>query len=79
MTSIKEILKSVQFVVDANGKKKAAQLSISAWEALLDWIEDREDEQIFKTAMAQLQKCGGSPEKAGWLDWETVKDEWDED
>ncbi|MGB3264443.1 MAG: hypothetical protein WBA89_10835 [Microcoleus sp.] len=47
MTSIKEILKSVQFVVDANGKKKAAQLSISAWEALIDWIEDREDEQIF--------------------------------
>ncbi|MEG5033633.1 hypothetical protein [Microcoleus sp. AT3-D2] len=47
MTNIKEILKSVQFVVDANGKKKAAQLSISAWEALIDWSEDREDEQIF--------------------------------
>ncbi|MEG4288704.1 hypothetical protein QUA81_01690 [Microcoleus sp. F6_B4] len=78
MTSLKDILKSVEFVVDANGKKKAAQLSISAWEALLDWIENREDEQIFKTAMAQLQKCG-SPEKAGWLDWEAVKDEWDED
>ena len=46
MTHIKEILKSVQFVVDANGKKKAAQLSISAWEALIDWSEDREDEQI---------------------------------
>ena len=34
-------------MVDANGKKKAAQLSISAWEALIDWSEAREDEQIF--------------------------------
>jgi hypothetical protein len=79
MTSLKEILKSVEFVVDGNGKKKAAQLSISAWEALLDWIEDREDELIFQAAMDQLQKVGGNPEKAGWLDWEAVKDEWDED
>ena len=47
MTNIKEILKSVQFVIDANGKKKAAQLNISAWEALIDWSEAREDEQIF--------------------------------
>ena len=47
MTNIKEILKSVQFVVDANGKKKAAQLSISVWEALIDWSEARENEQIF--------------------------------
>ena len=47
MTNIKEILKSVQFVVDANGKKKAAQLSISAWEALIGWSEAREDEPIF--------------------------------
>ncbi|MEG3925904.1 MULTISPECIES: hypothetical protein [unclassified Microcoleus] len=34
-------------MVDANGKKKATQLSISAWEALIDWIEVREDEQVF--------------------------------
>ncbi len=47
MTNIKEILKSVQFVVDANRKKKVAQLSISAWEALIGWSEAREDKPIF--------------------------------
>jgi hypothetical protein len=63
MTNIKEILKSVQFVVDANGKKKVAQLSISAWEALIDCSEAREDKQIFlhgdgAIKMRQSRKSG---------------------
>ncbi|CBN57114.1 MULTISPECIES: hypothetical protein [Kamptonema] len=79
MTNVTEVLKSAQFVVDASGKKTAVQLSVAAWEALLDWIEDREDEGIFREAMSQLREAGGSPEKAGWLDWEAVKDDWEKD
>jgi len=79
MTELLEALKTVQFVVDAQGQRTAAQLSMDAWEALIDWIEDREDEAIVIEALTQLQAAGGSPEKAGWLDWEAVKDEWDED
>lgn len=65
MTSIKEILKSVQFVVDANGKKKAAKLSISASEALIDWIEDREDEQIFLHGDGSIIKMRWQSRKSG--------------
>lgn len=79
MTELIEVLKSVQFLVDHRGKRTAVQLSMDAWEALLDWIEDREDEGIVAAALTQLQASGGSPEKAGWLNWEAVKHEWDED
>ncbi|MGK7905273.1 MAG: hypothetical protein AB4352_28465 [Hormoscilla sp.] len=79
MTELIEVLKSVQFLVDDRGKRTAVQLSMDAWEALLDWIEDREDEAIVAAALTQLQADGGSPEKAGWLNWEAVKHEWDED
>jgi hypothetical protein len=75
MTSLKEILKSVEFVVDANGKKKAAQLSISAWEALLEWLETLEDLQIGKQALKELKAAGGNRERAGWLKWDDVESE----
>jgi hypothetical protein len=75
MTSLTEILKSVEFVVDANGKKKAAQLSISDWEALLDWLETLEDLQIGKQALKELKAAGGSRERAGWLKWDDVESE----
>jgi len=79
MSNLQETLKSVRFVVDAKGNKTAVQLSITAWEAILDWIENREDEAIFKEAIGELKNAGGSPQKAGWLDWDAVKDEWDKD
>ncbi len=79
MSNLQETLKSVRFVVDAKGNKTAVQLSITAWEAILDWIENREDEAIFKEAIGELKSAGGNPQKAGWLDWDAVKDEWDKD
>ena len=75
MTNLQEILKSVEFVVDANGKKKAAQLSISAWEALLDWLESLENLQIAKQALKELKAAGGNRERAGWLKWDDVESE----
>ena len=66
-------------IVDGKGNKTAVQLSVAAWEAILDWIENREDEAIVKEAMKELKNTGGDPQKAGWLDWDAVKDEWDKD
>ena len=77
MSDLQETLKSIKFVVDAEGNKTAVQLSIAAWEAILDWIENREDEAIVKKAMKELKNAGGNLQKAGWLDWDAVKDEWD--
>lgn len=79
MSDLQETLKSVRFVVDAKGNKTAVQLSVAAWEAILDWIENREDEAIVSEAIASLKNAGGNPQKAEWLDWDAVKDEWDKD
>jgi hypothetical protein len=79
MSDLQETLNSVRFVVDAKGNKTAVQLSITAWEAILDWIENREDEAIVKEAIREFKNAGGNPQKAGWLDWDAVKDEWDKD
>ncbi len=79
MSDLQETLKSVKFLVDAKGKKTAVQLSITAWEAILNWIENREDEAIVSEAMRELKNARGNPQKAKWLDWDAVKDEWDKD
>ncbi len=38
------MLKDVQFVVDAEGNKKAVQLDFSLWEAILSFIENHEED-----------------------------------
>lgn len=79
MTDVLETLNSVQFVVDSSGKPTGALLSISAWEMLLDWIEEQEDMSIVRQALTELKNAGGRPEQAKWLSWDAVRDEWDEE
>jgi hypothetical protein len=40
---VTELLQSVQFVVDHEGKRKAVQVDLETWEELLDLLEDLED------------------------------------
>ena len=35
-----QALKTVNFVVDANGNRVAAQLTMAAWKTLLDWATE---------------------------------------
>ena len=69
-----EMLQSVQFVVDQTGQPSAVQMSIKAWEALLDWLEDVEDRALVRTLVPRLR---GGPQKAGALRWEDVRAEWE--
>jgi hypothetical protein len=79
MTKVIEVLQSAQFVVDAQGQRIAVQLSISAWEALLNWIEEQEDKAIVKAALPKLQSLREHPDNPDWVDWTTVKDSWESD
>ena len=79
MTDVIEALQSAQFLVDANGQRIAVQLSISAWETVLNWIEDREDKAIVKAALPKLQGLREQPDNSDWVDWTTVKDSWESD
>jgi hypothetical protein len=79
MTNVLQALKSAQFLVDANGQRVAVQLSVEAWEMLLDWMEDREDAAIIKAAIPKLKQLHSGASSTEWLDWNTVKTQWNED
>ncbi len=41
--TINEVLQSVQFVVDSQGRQTAVQFDMPTWNILQQWIEDKED------------------------------------
>jgi len=41
--SVTELLQAAQFLVDADGNKKAVMLNFAIWEELLTLLEDLED------------------------------------
>ena len=69
-----EILKSVRYVVDEKGRRAAVQIEMEAWESLLKWIEDLEDQTSIKEALPRMR---GGPQKGNALEWNEVKTEWD--
>jgi len=69
------MLKSVQFLIGQDGRPTAVQMSMDAWNSLLDWLEDSEDRAIIKAAIPRLRS---GPKQAGALRWEEVRAEWDE-
>ena len=70
--SATEVLKGVRFVVDAEGRPIAALLDMALWNYVVGLLEDAEDIDLAREALARLEAAGGSPEKAGWLDFEAV-------
>ena len=69
-----EKLNSVQFVVDQEGRPAAVQMSMAAWESLLDYLDDLEDRAYIKEILPRLRK---GPGKGHVLDWEKVKGNWE--
>jgi len=68
-----EALQSVQFVT-VKGRRLAI-LSARDWESLIEWLETVEDLEIAQNALAALKAAGGDRKKAGWLEWNSVKDQ----
>ena len=67
--TVTEILQSVQFVVNQEGKPTAAMLDISVWEAFLSMLEDLEDIELVRDRMK------GWRIKEGWTRWEDFEAE----
>jgi hypothetical protein len=63
---IHELLQTVQFVVDAEGNKKAVVFDYSLWEELLTLLEDLEDAEEIQ----QLREAG-----AETVPWDQAKSE----
>jgi hypothetical protein len=71
-----ELLKSIRFLVDDQGKPLAVQIGIREWRELVELLEDREDRGIL---MEALERLHADPEGAGALQWEKVREEWQVD
>jgi hypothetical protein len=68
-----DALQSVQFVTKKG--KRFAILSAEDWESLIEWLETLEDTKIAREAFAELKAAKGNRRRAGWLEWNAVKDE----
>lgn len=68
-----DALQSVQFIT-VQGKRFAV-LSADDWESLIDWLETVEDIQTVQEARKALADAGGDRNRAGWLEWESVREE----
>ena len=71
--SVTEILKSMRFVVDQNGKPTAALLDMDAWEAFLSMLEDIEDVELIRERTRNWRS------KGGWTRWEDFEAELEAD
>jgi len=71
--TVTEILKSMKFVVDQEGKPTAALLDMEAWEAFLSMLEDIEDAELIRERTKNWQS------KEGWTRWEDLEAELEAD
>jgi hypothetical protein len=65
---VSEVLQQAQFLVDAEGVKKAVVFDYSLWEELLTLLEDLEDAEEIR----RLREAGEDKEA---LPWEQSKEE----
>jgi hypothetical protein len=65
----------VQYLVGSEGIPTAVLIDISLWEQILDALEEVEDIQIAKHALASIDAVGGDLEKAGFLTWASARAE----
>lgn len=68
-----DVLQSVQFVTKKG--KRFAVLTAEDWEALIEWLETVEDAQLARQAYAELKAAKGNRRRAGWVEWDAVKNE----
>ena len=67
-----DVLQSVQYVTVKG--MRVAVVSAEDWEALIEWLETIEDAKIAREALAELEAMGGDRERAGWLQWDKVRE-----
>ena len=63
MMTVVEILESVQYVVDAQGKKTAVQVDLSTWETLLPLMEEIIEDGRLAELMADVADHAHSSKK----------------
>lgn len=74
--TVSEALEGVRFVVGPDGKPSAALVDIAAWQALVELLEEAEDQGLLRAYLAR-RRAAGSPEAMGLIPWEQAEAELD--
>jgi PHD/YefM family antitoxin component YafN of YafNO toxin-antitoxin module len=66
---------NLQVVVGEKGQPTGVLIDIRTWEQILDALEDAEDVELARQALAELDAVGGDLEKAGYTPWHKARAE----
>ena len=72
--TISETLKDVQFVVGPDGQPTAALVDITAWQRVVDLLEEAEDQGLLRAYLTR-RRGARSPEELGLVSWEQAEAE----
>jgi len=61
--------RNVQFVIGKRGKPTGVLVNLRTWEKIIEALEDAEDIEIARKALAEIDAAGGDPQKAGYIPW----------
>lgn len=74
--TISETLKDVKFVVGPDGQPTAALVDIAAWQRVVDFLEEAEDQGLLRAYLTR-RRTARSPEELGLVSWEQAEAELD--
>ncbi len=67
--------KNVQFVIGKTGKPTGVLVDMITWGKIIEALEDAEDVEIARKALAEIDAVGGDLEKAGYIPWSKARAE----
>jgi PHD/YefM family antitoxin component YafN of YafNO toxin-antitoxin module len=67
--------KNVQIVIGKKGKPTGVLVDMATWEQIIEALEEAEDIEIVRKALAELDAAGGDLEKAGYIPWSKARSE----
>ena len=65
--------KNVQIVIGEKGKPTGVLVDMATWDKIIEALEEAEDIEIARKALAELDKVGGDLEKAGYIPWSRAR------
>ena len=71
-------LDAIQVLVGQDGRPKAVQVDLALWRKIVAALEDAEDADLVRSALAELGAAGG-PEAAGWTNLDDLAAIWQAD
>jgi hypothetical protein len=74
--TVQKALEQVQFVVGADGQPTAALVEITAWQMLVELLEQAEDQGLLRDYLTR-RRTATSPAALGLIPWEQAEAELD--